>query len=371
MNPVRPVRAAAIAHGYRALVSGQKRGVLALLARFGLSICAAPYGIGVRLRNRFFDWGWKRVARAGVPVVSIGNLTLGGTGKTPAVEYVARFYRDLDLRVAILSRGYGSGSGGRNDEALVLEDNLPDAPHLQGADRVELARTAVEELESEVLVLDDGFQHRRLHRDLDIVLIDATEPWGHGRLFPRGLLREPKSSLRRAHVVLLSRCNQVPGDDLMTLRQQVQRLAPQAPIVESTHAPRRLVNAQGAESPLDELRGRPVAAFCGIGNPEAFADTLRRLGADLVHWRTFPDHHAYQRDDVAWLRNWATPLPHDSCIVTTQKDLVKLRLTELAGRPLWALQIALQPTAGREALEAMLKEGIRGQRSDSGSQHEG
>src|SRR5262249_26736647 len=157
-------------------------------------------------------------------VVSVGNLTLGGTGKTPCVEYVCRFYRDLDLRVAVLSRGYGAANG-RNDEALVLEENLPDVPHLQGADRVALARAAVEELESEVLVLDDGFQHRRLARDLDVVLVDATNPWGFGRLFPRGLLRESPRGLGRAGVVVLTRCDQVPDEERARLRQQVSRLA--------------------------------------------------------------------------------------------------------------------------------------------------
>src|SRR5262249_25007278 len=156
--------------------------------------------------------GWFRVHKAPVPVVSVGNLTVGGTGKTPAVEYVARFYRGLDARVAILIRGYGSTEG-RNDEALVLEQNLPDVPHLQGRNRAELAQVAAEELESEILVLDDGFQHWRLARNLDIVLIDATRPWGHGRIFPRGLLREPRRSLRRAHAVLLTRCNQVAATE--------------------------------------------------------------------------------------------------------------------------------------------------------------
>src|SRR5262245_1460980 len=175
--------------------------------RLALRAASVPYGWGVRLRNRLYDRGWKRVARAPVPVVSVGNLTLGGTGKTPCVEYICRYYRSLDLRVAVLSRGYGAEHG-PNDEALVLEENLPDVPHLQGADRVALARTAVEELESEVLVLDDGLQHRRLARDLDVVLVDATAPWGHGFLFPRGLLREAAGGLRRAGVVVLTRCDQ-------------------------------------------------------------------------------------------------------------------------------------------------------------------
>ena len=131
-------------------------------------------------------------------MVSVGNLTVGGTGKTPCVEYVAGFYQQRDLRVAILSRGYGSEGGGLNDEGLVLSENLPDVPPYQGPDRVALARTAIEESESEVLVLDDGFQHRRLARDLDLVLIDATTPGDTAILHPRGLLREPPSGLRRA-----------------------------------------------------------------------------------------------------------------------------------------------------------------------------
>src|SRR5207302_2950723 len=137
----------------------------------------------------------KERRKAPVPVVSVGNLTVGGTGKTPCVEHVARFYRGHDLRVAILSRGYGSAAG-RNDEAMVLEENLPDVPHLQGPDRAALAATAVEELEAELLVLDDGFQHRRLHRDLDVVLIDATWPVNRDYQFPRGTLREPAGGLR-------------------------------------------------------------------------------------------------------------------------------------------------------------------------------
>ena len=160
---------------FHALIRGDARGPGAALARAGLWWARLPYGAGAWTRNRLFDLGLRKPTRVPVPVVSVGNLTLGGTGKTPCVEFVAGFYRDLGLSVALLSRGYGADAG-RNDEAMVLEENLPDVPHLQGADRVGLAATAVEELESEVLVLDDGFQHRRLGRDLDVVLIDATRP---------------------------------------------------------------------------------------------------------------------------------------------------------------------------------------------------
>jgi tetraacyldisaccharide 4'-kinase len=337
---------------YRALVSGRLRGVGPGLQRCGLWLLSLPYGGVVRTRNWLYDRGWKRSFRAAVPVVSVGNLTLGGTGKTPCVEYVARFYRQLGLRVAILSRGYGS-SAGRNDEALVLEENLPDVPHLQGADRAALAAIAVEELESEILVLDDGFQHRRLARDLDLVLIDATEPWGHGHLFPRGLLREPPRSLRRAGVVLLTRCDQVDAPRRRALHEAVARIAPGVPVVETRHQPRELVNAGQALADLERLRQGPLAAFCGIGNPGAFRRTLTDLGGTVTAFRTFPDHHAYTRTDVEDLRSWARQQAA-GVVVTTQKDLVKLRLTHLDEHELWALRIHLQIDTGQEALDRKL-----------------
>jgi len=340
---------------FHELVSSRDGGVGPALLRVCLSALSVPYAAGVHVRNWLFDQEWKRVHRAAVPVVSIGNLTLGGTGKTPAVEFVARFYRQLGERVGILSRGYGAWQG-RNDEALELEANLPGVPHLQGADRVALARTAVEKCNCELLILDDGFQHRRLQRDLDIVLIDATNPWGFHRLFPRGLLREPKSNLRRASLVLLTRCDQVGNDLLEELREEVDRIAPDRPIVESIHAPLRLVN-EDREAPLALLGGKPVAAFSGIGNPTAFRRTLEGLDAILTAVATFPDHHPYPSADVEWLKAWARRLPSNAVIVTTQKDLVKIRLHELGDRPVWALQVALTPTRGQDALHRLL-EGI-------------
>jgi tetraacyldisaccharide 4'-kinase len=289
--------------------------------------------------------------------VSVGNLTLGGTGKTPCVEYVAAFYRRRDLRVAILSRGYG-GDGGPNDEALLLEDNLPDVPHLQGADRVALARVAVEELDSEVLLLDDGFQHRRLARSLDLVLVDATAPWGHGRLFPRGLLREPASGLRRAGVVLLTRCDQVPPEELTRIRQRITKLAPRLPVIETTHRPTHWVNVDGTTRPPEAFRGKSAATVCGIGNPEAFRATLTGMGVNLIDEKVYPDHHRYTRTDVEALRRWARQLATDCVVVTTQKDLVKLRLTHVGERELWALRIQLHVAVEQDVLDRKLKEAL-------------
>jgi len=348
----------ALEAAFLSLIRGERRGFGAMAMRFGLRLASWPYGLAVWLRNRAFDRGWKKSHRVGVPVIGIGNLTTGGTGKTPCVEFVARYLRDvLELQTAILSRGYG-GEEGRNDEAMVLEQNCPDVPHLQGPDRVALAQTALEELESEVLVLDDGFQHRRLARDLDIVLIDATNPWGYGSLLPRGLLRESPRELRRAHLALITRCDLVEANVAAGIRDRIGRLAPGLPIAESTHRPDAWVGEGNKSTPLESLGGRSVAAFCGIGNPEAFRDTLRKLGIEPIAWRTFPDHHRYTRDDIEDLRRWARELPADAVIATTQKDLVKIRLEKLGDRELWALKIRLDVQAGREEMERLLREAV-------------
>lgn len=346
-----PVRPRSFRERYLALVRGETRGLSAALLRAGLRMASWPYGLGTRLRNLAYDRGWKRTHRASVPVVSVGNLTVGGTGKTPCVEYVAGFYRRQERMVAILSRGYGD-TGGGNDEFLVLSENLPDVPHLQGADRVTLAQTAVEELESEILVLDDAFQHRRLHRDLDIVLLDATSP--HGLLLPAGLLRESPVGLRRAHVIMLTRCDQVAPETVAGLRQWVARYAHGVPIAETTHQPESLLQASGALRPLDLLAQRPVMAFCGIGNPEAFRRTLVDLGANLMAFHVYPDHYGYTRTDVSHLQILARNLPHDTILLTTQKDLVKLRIDELADRPVFALRIQLRFRAGQAELDNRL-----------------
>jgi tetraacyldisaccharide 4'-kinase len=339
---------------YRGVVRGELHGLWPGLLRGALRAASVPYGWAVRFRNALYDRAWKRIEHAAVPVVSIGNLTLGGTGKTPCVEYVAKFYRQMDVRVAILSRGYGANHG-VNDEALVLEESLPDVPHLQAPDRAALAAIAVEELESELLILDDGFQHRRLARDLDIVLVDATDPWGQGCLFPRGLLREGRRSLRRAGVVVLTRCDQVDEPMRGRLREEVARWTSTAVIAQAVHQPTELVNSERRTASLSVLREPPVAAFCGIGNPEAFRRSLLDLGARMTEFRTFRDHYSYRRADVTALQDWLRKQPAESMAVTTEKDLVKLRVSQLGGRPIWALRVRLDIVAGQAALEQKLR----------------
>jgi tetraacyldisaccharide 4'-kinase len=339
------------AEWYRGVVAGTGRGPVAWAARAALWWARLPYAAGVGVRNWRFDRDPKRAARVAVPVVCVGNLTLGGTGKTVAAEYVAGFYRELGRQVVLVSRGYGS-DGGPNDEAMVLEENLPDVPHLQGADRLAVAGAAVEELEADVIVLDDGFQHRRLHRDLDVVLLDATRPVTREYLFPRGVLREPVNSLRRAGFVLFTRCDQ--AERLDEQRAWLAKAFPHLQHATTAHAPISLIGPDGAED-LGQLAGKCVAVFSGIGHPPAFVRTVRQLGATVAATREFPDHHPYTRDDVDDLSRWAAALPSEvDTVLTTQKDWVKLRVGELGGRRLRAVRVGLKVIEGEEAFQATL-----------------
>lgn len=292
--------------------------------------------------------------RVRVPVVSVGNITLGGVGKTPLVEWLARWYRARGVRVTLISRGYGAEEGSRNDEALELEQKLPDVPHVQNPDRVEAAEMAIEEFECQLILLDDAFQHRRIHRDVDIVVLDALEPFGFEHVFPRGALREPLSGLRRADAVVLSRADLVSAEARTAIRERVHRFAPEAAWVEMRHRPRVLVSADGREETLSLLEGANVAAFCGIGNPVGFRGTLESCGCRIVAFREFPDHHAYTRDDVESLIEWSTEQADASLIVCTHKDLVKIGEPSLGPRPLWALVIGVELLAGQESFEKLL-----------------
>ena len=345
---------------HRALVSGELHGWRPALLRLGLSGLALGYGLAVRLRTLAFDWGWIKSQRVPIPVVSLGNITTGGTGKTPFAAFIAQWFRDRELRVAFLSRGYGADPGAVNDEALVLNLLCPDVPHLQHPDRVASARIAVEELESQVLILDDGFQHRRLARDLDIVLIDATNPWGHGALLPRGLLREPLAALRRADLIVITRVDGVEPAAVQTIRRRLEQIRGTAECVETSFPVRRLINSLGATAVWSTLENANVAAFCGIGNPTAFQQLLTRRGLSLAsrQFKVFPDHHRYTRDDVDGLRAWAAELG-SPVILTTQKDLVKLDIPRLDQSPLWAVEIGTEIHAGRELLERCLNAQVR------------
>ncbi len=339
---------------FREIISGRRRGAAASLLRAALALGEPLYAAAVRWRNRHYDRGKASVHRAGVPVVSVGNLTLGGTGKTPLVGWLARWFTERGVRAAVLSRGYGAASGQSNDEARELERLLPGLPHLQNPNRAAAAREAVARFGAQLILLDDGFQHRRLARDLDIVLLDAFEPFGYGRVFPRGLLREPVEGLRRADVVVLSRADALDADRRAALWKTIHQNAPAAVCAEVVHGPRRLVSSAGAETPLEALRGQPVAAFCGIGNPAGFRHTLQSCGCRVLGFREFPDHHRYARADLDQLSAWAKTLGA-SMLLCTGKDLAKIAAERLGKVPLWAVGIELEFLGGRQLLESRLQ----------------
>ncbi len=338
---------------FREVVSGRKKGFGAALTRAALRIAEVPYTWAMRRRNAAFDSGRRPIERVAVPVISVGNLTLGGTGKTPLVEWIAKWYRQRGVRVTLISRGYGAQAAERNDEARELEQKLPDVPHLQNPDRVAAARTAIEEFECQLILLDDAFQHRRIARDLDIVLLDALEPFGFDHVFPRGTLREPLAGIARAQVAILTRADMVDDTERARIRGIVEKIAPAIDWAECRHAPQMLLAADGTEEPLAALRGQRVAAFCGLGNPAGFKHTLAECNYEVVAWREFPDHHNYTRDDVESLGRWATD-SQAGALVCTHKDLVKLAVNSLAGKPLQAVRIGLEFSSGQAELETKL-----------------
>jgi tetraacyldisaccharide 4'-kinase len=344
---------------YRSIMNGQRRDPLAFLLRPVLWILQLPYWIAITYRNLAYDRSWYKTHRCDAIVISIGNLTTGGTGKTPLVRYTARLLRQDAYQVALVSRGYGAADGENNDEAMELAATLPDVPHLQNPDRVASARIAVEELESQVILMDDGFQHRRLHRDLDILVIDATCPFGFGHLLPRGLLREPIASSRRAAAAVLTRADAVDDTTRKTIRDTVLRHSPNIVWAETVHRPTGLLQWPDLVAPLDSIASQPVAIICGIGNPDAFERTVQSTGAKVVHRIELPDHDPYDQETVSMIRQklleWGDSIAR---IVCTHKDLVKIQTDSIAGKPLVAIQIEIDFVSGKDAYDSIVRKVI-------------
>lgn len=316
---------------YMALIRGERKGPVAALLRGGLSVAALGFRLGGAARAAAYDGGLFAAHRAALPVISVGNLTAGGTGKTPLVIHLARTLLARGHRPAVLARGYGAARDGElNDELRLIAREVPEALLAPGSDRVARAQEAAGR-GATVLVLDDGFQHRRLHRDADVVLLDATDPWGPGGLLPRGLLRELPAALARAHVVVLSRIELVDAAARARLEAEVRATGFAGPIVAMRMAPRALeplppptaTDADRRTRAPASLAGQSVVAACGIGNPTAFARTLGVLGARVLHLEALPDHHAYGAADVARVEELAAKTGA-GLVVTTAKDAVKL-----------------------------------------------
>ncbi len=344
-----------------------------------LRLPAALFGALGAARSGLYARGILRAAALEVPVVSVGNLTTGGTGKTPFVAFLCRALRARGRRPAVLSRGYGARRGAPNDEALLLARELPDVALHADPDRVRGGERLAAASGCDVVVLDDGFQHRRLARALDLVLVDALRPWGLPpptsgaravrALLPRGLLREPPAALARADLVVLTRTDQVAPDALAALEAELERQAPGRPLAHAVHRPRALRPAVPGAAAGDPARlaGRTVDLLSAVGNADAFERTVRALGARVAVHRALPDHHDHAPADLAGLG------AEGRWIVTTQKDAVKLERLGLAPeRAPLALEVELALVRGAPVLDALLDALPRGPRErERATLHEG
>ncbi len=255
-----------------------------------------------------------------MPVISVGNITAGGTGKTPIVIALAQTLSSRGMKVAVVSRGYGGTSVKPSDELRMIGRAVPGVVCIANSNRIAGVQDAVERHGVDVVLLDDAFQHRRVKRDLDVVLVDATCPFGFEYLLPRGTLREPVRNLNRADLIVVTRANQCEEDALADILHRIGRVAPNVPVAECVHKPTKLWKLNN-ESSLDPANCTPACLIAGLGNPTAFERTVRELGIEVCGRMFFADHHDYTERDVARICREAGEA---ACIVTTDKDAVKL-----------------------------------------------
>ena len=330
--------------------------------RMLLSALAGGYRGLLGAREWLYGHGLLQSRRLSCPVVSIGNLTVGGTGKTPAVELAAQTLGELGRRVAIVSRGYGRQSSGiqvvadtasvrldpadAGDEPFLLARRLPGVAVVVGANRYKAARLAVERFGATAIVLDDGFQHRTLVKDVEIVMIRARNPWGNGQLLPHGPLREPLTALARAALVVAAGAER--PEDLEEVQETVRRHAPGVSVVAARYVPVECWEASRLRPhPSNDLAGRRLVAFAGLASPEAFARTLKTLDVDVAHFETFVDHHWYTTADLAALDARAASMGAEG-LVTTEKDWVRLRDVPRPRRPIHVVSVRLELLEGRD-----------------------
>ncbi len=322
---------------YLSLIAGRGQGLLFDLLRGLLALLSVPYLGAVTVRNAYYRLIKRSVRRLGCPVISIGNITTGGTGKTPVAAHVANMLVQRGRKVALILRGYKGKPiqfddeqrdwaaerwRKESDEALVLKRQCAKARVLVNPDRIGAARDALA-MDADVLVLDDAFQHRRIARDLDIVLIDATAPFGYGYLLPRGLLREPTRSLRRADIIILTRCNQIDDAAKSPLLRRIDRVSDGKPVIQAAHRIVGFTDMKGTPVEVDEPSDMQAILFAGIGNFDSFRACAEDLGVHVLAAYEYPDHHDYSTEEIAGLSDVADTL-EANVLLTTEKDAVKL-----------------------------------------------
>ena len=345
---------------YLSILSGQQRGFIAAIVKSTLSAFTLPYLVVLNTRNALYRNDIVKSTRLPVKAISIGNITTGGTGKTPLVEFSAKYLGEIGRKVAVLSRGYGGDNSSQegeeivNDECLALIENLRDVPVLAGKDRAKNGEKAINDFRVDCVVLDDGFQHLRLKRDLDIVVIDALNPFGGEHLIPRGSLREPLQNLERADLFIISHCDQGNEQTIRSIYSKLNLINHNAPVCESIHSPVHFDKIDDSSVvELAWIKGKRVYALSAIGNPQSFAYTLKGLGAGLVKHKAFQDHHIYTMKDIDNAISEAHALGTDT-IVVTQKDIVKIRKMNIKDANILSLRIEIKITRGVDLYKAAI-----------------
>lgn len=312
-------------NSYRKLITTTGGSFPKRILRLCLRLIAGVYGLIVRLRNFCYDKKWFISHKADVPVISVGNITTGGTGKTPFVIWLCNLLGQKGITCAILTRGYKTQPEILSDEPALLAKSCPSSTIVVNPDRVAGAKKAVTEYNSAVIVMDDGFQHRKLKRDIDIITVDATCPFGCERLLPAGLLREPISAVKRAHAAVITHADDIQQEQLSQIQQKIKTFNPNITIAQAAYKHPCAVGIKGLTLTIDQLKQKPVFAFCGIANPDNFLNSLKRLDINLLGSRIYNDHHEYKAQDVTDVYEQARYLGAE-LILTTQKDWVKTAL---------------------------------------------
>jgi tetraacyldisaccharide 4'-kinase len=358
------------------VIEGRRAGRLAAFLRWLLKQLSRLFGAIVQVRLWLYNHGIFRHHTLGCQVVSVGNLTVGGTGKTPIVEVFARSLQKSGRTVAVLSRGYkkakppfwervvrkltladrrnpplvvsdgerlllNSAAGG--DEPYMLASNLPAVAVLVDKNRVKSGRYAIKRLGCDTLILDDGFQYLSLKHRLDIVLVDRTNPFGNGHMLPRGLLRERIRNIKRASFIFITKCDGTSTEDL---QKELRRLNPHAEISECRHCPRHFQNVYtGEKKPLDIVKGKDAAAISGIAAPGGFEEELERLGAKVIYHKRYADHHRYSQQEIIDIINKS--IKRDAqMIITTEKDAVRFPKMERRDIPIYFLRVEIELLSG-------------------------
>ena len=366
------------------VISGQRQGKRAAVLRWFLKELSYVFASAVQFRLWLYSHGILRHNALGCQVISVGNLTVGGTGKTPVVEVFARSLQKSGRRIAILSRGYKKSkpslfrrlnnkitrhvdtqqplvvSDGKRlllesefsgDEPYMLASNLPEVVVLVGSDRVKSGRYAIKKLGCDTLILDDGFQYMKLKHRLDIVLVDSKNPFGNKYTLPRGVLREPVKNIRRAGFIFITKCDDGGAPEL---RRELRELNPDAEIVECRHCPRYLQDVYtGERRPLSFLKDKPIVALSGIAAPKSFEEGLERLGAKVVYHKQYADHHRYTQQEIIDRINKSIRCSAQM-IVTTEKDAVRFPKIERRDLPLYFLRVDIEMISGVEDFEACI-----------------